>query len=516
MLENNPILALALIFSLAYLVKKVVAYQGKIREVHNWPGFRTLLPDRLMPIRVRWISPGRQWTFYQKYEDYASAGTDVLASICIFPPSITFYVADPALAKEVVGARARFPKPAYAYELLNMYGSNIISAEGEEWKQQRKTTAPAFSEKNNRLVWDETINVLEDLFQNVWCDQEVIELDHVVDVTVKIALHVIGAAGFGRRMSWIDDNVAPPGHSLTFKEALHEVSYRLILHAIFPDWILRNGTRKMRYFHHACGELGQHLREMVEARRTARVKEEGHDLFSNLLDANELEDGEAKLSDSKLLGNLFVFFVAGYETTAHALAYAFILLALYPDEQEAFYRNLKTVMPSGRNPTYEEFGSLSYSLAVLNETLRLFPPVINIPKVSAEDTTFTTTNSAGEKVRVPVPRGSFVTITTASMHTNPRYWEDPHTFKPARFLGNYPRDAFLPFSGGPRGCIGRGFAETEGVAVLSTIIARYKVEVRDEPQFAGETFEQRKARLLKSQQSVTIYPERAPLVFRRR
>ena len=84
------------------------------------------------------------------------------------------------------------------------------------------------------------------------------------------------------------------------------------------------------------------------------------------------------------------------------------------------------------------------------------------------------------------------------------YWDEPDAFKPARFLGNYPRDAFLPFSGGPRGCIGRGFAETEGVAVLTKIIARYRVEVKDEPRFRGETFEQRKERLLKCGHSLTI------------
>lgn len=85
-----------------------------------------------------------------------------------------------------------------------------------------------------------------------------------------------------------------------------------------------------------------------------------------------------------------------------------------------------------------------------------------------------------------------------------KYWEDPDAFKPGRFLGNYPREAFLPFSGGPRGCIGRGFSETESIAVLTLIISRYRIEVRDEPQFAAETFEQRKTRLLRSKLSVTL------------
>lgn len=152
--------------------------------------------------------------------------------------------------------------------------------------------------------------------------------------------------------------------------------------------------------------------------------------------------------------------------------------------------------------------------------------MITIPKQSSEDTSFTTTNAAGEKRTVPVPKGTFVTVHTPGLHNNrmflclisyparnaliynscntAKYWEDPDAFRPGRFLGNYPREAFLPFSGGPRGCIGRGFSETESIAVLTLIISRYRIEVRDQPQFAAETFEQRKTRLLRSKLSVTL------------
>ena len=140
----------------------------------------------------------------------------------------------------------------------------------------------------------------------------------------------------------------------------------------------------------------------------------------------------------------------------------------------------------------------------MNETLRLFPPVVFIPKVNVDDVTFTTTNAAGEKGTIPVPRGSYITICTPALHHNPRYWEEPDKFKPARFLGSYNRDAFLPFSGGPRGCIGRGFSETESIAVLTLLVARFRVEVRDEPRFRGEGAEERAKRLLRSKLSVTL------------
>ncbi|KAI0656897.1 cytochrome P450 [Cubamyces menziesii] len=508
------------LFCVLYAVKRLVEFRQAVRLTGNWPGFRTLFNDRFLffPFRARGISPGPQWMFYTKHADFEKAGWDVLTAVNAFPsPGISYYIADAAIIKEILGARARFPKPPEIYEPLTAFGSNILVTEGEVWKRQRKIAAPAFSERNNRLVWDETIRILEDLFHNVWEDKDVVEVDHVLDITVGITLLVIGVAGFGRRISWIDDGIAPPGHSVTFKDALYKVSHDLFLKIIFPPWLLRIGTPRMRKYIQAHTELDAYLKEMVQNRRSAEVKEERHDLFTSLLDANEDEtDHEAKLTDSELFGNIFIFLVAGYETTAHTLAYALIFLALYPEEQEKFYQNINSILPSDRAPTYDEFGSLSYAMAVFHETLRHFAPVTTIPKQSAEDTAFNLTNAAGEKATIAVPRGSFLALCTHSLHHNPRYWDDPGAFKPERFLGNYPRDAFIPFSGGPRGCIGRGFAETEAVAVLSMIVSRYTIGVREEPQFAGETFEQRKARLLDTDNTLTIYPKRAPLVFKRR
>ena len=89
------------------------------------------------------------------------------------------------------------------------------------------------------------------------------------------------------------------------------------------------------------------------------------------------------------------------------------------------------------------------------ETMRHVPPVTFIPKTVAEDTTLTAATTQGDKVVIPVPKGTLMGIDTAGLHYNPRYWEDPEAFKPDRFLGEYNHDAFIPFSAGPRSCIGR-------------------------------------------------------------
>ncbi|KAI0705841.1 cytochrome P450 [Cytidiella melzeri] len=365
------------------------------------------------------------------------------------------------------------------------------------------------------MVWEETVKIMEDLFDNVWDTKLEIAFDHAVELTLPIALFVIGVAGFGQRMPWKGGDVIPQGHKMAFKESLHVLSTDIILKLIAPEWLLKYGPERVRRVGIAYRELELYMTELIEGRKASDTKEERYDLFSSLLDAND-EDADITLTHRELMGNIFIFLLAGHETTAHTLCFTFAMLALYPDEQEKLYQHIKTVIPDGRAPAYEDMNSLTQSMAVFYETLRLFPPVTGIPKRAAEDTTLTAKNNAGETVTVPVPAGTQITIATPCLHYNPRYWEDPHAFKPDRFLGDWPRDAFLPFSGGARSCLGRRFFETEGIAILTMLVSRYKIEVKEEPQFAGETFKQRKERILRAKPGLTLTPERVPLVFKRR
>ncbi|TCD71870.1 hypothetical protein EIP91_000002 [Steccherinum ochraceum] len=140
----------------------------------------------------------------------------------------------------------------------------------------------------------------------------------------------------------------------------------------------------------------------------------------------------------------------------------------------------------------------------------MHPPALYVPKVSTEDTTLSTTNSAGERVTMLIPArsGEF----GLNLWAVTKYWEDPYKFDPSRFLGDWPRDAFLPYSGGVRSCIGRRFSEIEIVVVLTMLVPKYKVTVKEEPEFASETFEQRKARVLNARVEMTITPIRVPLM----
>lgn len=262
-------------------------------------------------------------------------------------------------------------------------------------------------------------------------------------------------------------------------------------------------------------ELKKYILEMIHDRENSY---QGHtDLFSNLLAANANNSEGLKLTNEELTGNIFIFLIAGHETTAHTLAFAAALLALYPDIQEKLYQHIKATVtdPSG-TPTYNEVSTLNYATSVFHETLRLYPMALFIPKMAAEDTTLKTVNTKGETVIVPIQKGSHIQLVASALHTNPRYWPSPHQFKPERFLGDWPKNAYIPFSMGARSCLGRKFAEIEGTVILSMLIRNYRITITEDPAFAGETFEQRKARVFKVYSVITLTPEKIPVTFTRR
>ncbi|KAF9048947.1 614/534 cytochrome P450 [Panaeolus papilionaceus] len=517
-----------------YLVRRGAAYRNAVKSIQGLRGHRVpIAPYSVLGMIIRRI-PGvcsvlgltLNTNFVQEwgYDVYAKDGLgwDIRSMVTMLPAADPFiFLADAAAIKEVMTYRARFSKPVHFYDPLSFFGQNIVASEGEQWKKYRRAAAPAFTERNNKLVWEETTRVMNELFEGEWKGQQSITVDHCLNITHPIALFVISCAAFGQNISWGNDRSLPLGHKLSFKQAIRIMSEDFFIPLIVPKWAL-GLTKRTETAGRALDELRQYLFEMIHCRlHTDKV--ERHDLFSMLLEENSQHLHNAALTDDELIGNIFLFLIAGHEasdsypTTSHTLAFALGLLALYPDEQERLYQHVQTVLTDGRSPTYADVNSLSYSLAVFQETLRLFPPVSAIPKVSTEDTTLPFRNLEGDIKRIPVPKGTYITIHVPGVHYNPRYWPDPKVFKPSRFLEpEWPREAFIPFSGGARACLGRRFSEIEAVVVLTSFVSKYKITIKEEPQFANETFEQRKARVLSSDTGLSLTPLRVPLVFTRR
>ncbi|GJJ15066.1 hypothetical protein Clacol_009341 [Clathrus columnatus] len=512
------------LFNVAFKIRNALHKIGPNRGfwtiIGSDSGFSDMMGD------IPYISPGREWSLMKlKHSPYSKVARDIItwvkhmfspkipATALIFPPpqvqiyptTRSYYiVADPYAIKEIVSNRAVFPKNTPNYQLLNHFGTNLLTTEGEEWKRQRKLASPAFSEKNKQLVWDETIHVIQDMFDNWGPENKEISVDHCLDITIPLC-----KTGFGRRISWSDDKNIPSGHHISFQTALRIVANSIIYVFVFPRWVLLL-TKKFRNAYSAKDEFVAYIKEMIERRR-ANLEEERYDILNALLKMNEESIKEGRLREDELLGNNFILLLAGHETTAHTMCFTLGLLAIEQEEQEVLFQHIIAVLGDkhiplilSRSQNYEEFNKLTYVMAVINESLRLFPPVITLPKVAAEDTAIPIALPDGRLEPVFIPKGMEIYLNTSGLHYNPRYWDDPNTFNPSRFRKDYNKDAFIPFSAGARGCIGRGFAETELIAAITMIIRNYRVELKNPELYAGMNKLQQREKLLANRAGLTV------------
>ncbi|KAG2009542.1 614/534 cytochrome P450 [Coprinopsis cinerea AmutBmut pab1-1] len=515
--------ALVLLSSLvaALVVHRFLALWRARRSIGNHPGnffvfgLGNLLAEFALPA-IPFVSPGNNYLWKEKHAPYEKYGWDVFSNVSIWPGGMQLLIADATAIKEVALARTRFLKPVELYEVVNLHGNNLLTAEGDDWKRYKKVVSPAFSERNNRLVWEEAIEVTSQLFSDVWKNQDQVTVENCLkDLTLPLALFIIGGAAFGKKITWNEERECPPGHVMTFKHVLEVSADVIIVRAAFPQFI-RKLVPSLRKMDTAYDELQLYMKELIRARSESADAVERHDLLSLLVEHSD-EDKANPLTEDEVMGNTFLFLAAGHETTAQTLCFAFALLALHPDEQEAVYQEIKSVIPDATSLPYSALPSLVRTMAVYNETLRMFTPTSEIPKVAAEDTVLTTGNMAGETKKIPVPKGTRVSFDIPGIHYNSRYWKDPLEFKPSRFLEpDWPRDAFIAFSVGHRSCIGRRFFEIEAIAVMVMLLSRYKITIKEEEEFRGETWEEKKERILACTMGGTLTAKRVPLTFVKR
>ncbi|CUA72573.1 Cytochrome P450 3A31 [Rhizoctonia solani] len=405
---------------------------------------------------IPYVSLGRNYSWRTKHRVFERQGTGIYGIASAFPATSYYLLADPAGVKHVSYSQNHFVKNTDEYTILKGFGSNLLVVEGDEWKRQRRIAAPAFSDKNNRLVWDTTKQLVEQMI-DTWKSKELtIVHDVSEDLAFPLSLSVISKAGFGQDIS-VGTNVIPTGHKLTFKDALTTVSKTMHLPLILPNWAWRfrkDWTRAKQ----AHDELKLYLREMIRARRELKEEqmqeliEDKYDLFNQLIYARDAKD---MLSDDELIGNVFIFLVAGHETTAHTFAIILALMALYPEVQEKLAKQVQELECKHGVLNYSHIHLLTYAMAVVYETLRLFPMVGLMPKKATDNTTITVGFPPFTQI-LQVPASTKVHVFSTGLHYDPSYWENPDAFNPDRFMDpHWNRDAFLAFSLGPRACIGR-------------------------------------------------------------
>jgi cytochrome P450 len=498
----------------------------------------------------------------------------------VSPGDIILFTQHPELINQLTQRRESFPKDIALYGVLDMFGRNVLTTEGTLWRLHRKVTSASFNEKNAAHTFSEAIKQTQGIL-DLWFDgannmsKTIKTLEHD---TMRWALNIIGYVGFGLRLLWpgqtmpddVDPKLAkygslepPAGHTLSFVDSVELVLKRIVAILLFPTALL--GLLPFKFAkegYHAKLNFLKYMDEflhdkMEEAKRGGEPKE-GMDIMGQLVQSrhNDKSGTEAasgfRLSDAEIIGNAFIMIVAGHETTANTLHFALIELATNPASQRRLQRDIDSLFGTSDPSTWDYDRSIgpllaSHVGACINETLRLLPPVVNIPKVVNHDTDQTATVDGRTHV---MPAGMKCTIITVCAQRNPRWWptgpsertgqdNDLDEFLPERWYrtrgdssngekdgndggvvedyGGFQgsdvsaalyrpvRGSYVPFSDGPRSCLGRRIAMVELAAALAAIFQKYSIELAVEEwasdkQVEAMTPEQRREVYVKAQE----------------
>jgi cytochrome P450 len=220
-------------------------------------------------------------------------------------------------------------------------------------------------------------------------------------------------------------------------------------------------------FEMAARRLDEVVRTIIEDRR--KSGEDRGDLLSMLMLTEDEDNG--RMTDRQLRDEVMTLFLAGHETTANALSWTLWLLSLSPDAETKLAEELERVL-GGRNPTMSDLPDLPYVERVVKESMRLYPPAWVVGREAIGEC---------EVGGYRMPAGTTALMSQWVMHRDPRYHENPERFDPDRWTTEYgkalPRFAYFPFGGGPRQCIGAGFAMTEVRLILATVAQRFRMDL---------------------------------------
>ncbi len=337
-----------------------------------------------------------------------------------------------------------------------VFGNGLLNSEGDLHRRQRKLMAPAFQPRHI-VTYAQTMVSYAQRMQEGWNDGATIDIGHEM---TKLTMSIVGKVLFDAEVFTESDEL---GAAIT--SAIEHMTY--VSSHLFPlplSWPIPRHQRTRR----ALALLKSRMQEMIDERRES--SEEKDDLLSILLQTRE-EDGSCCMNDEQIRDEAVTLFGAGHETTATALTWAWYLLARHVEVYQQVQQEVDRVL-QGRIPTYADLASLPYTLQVLKETMRLYPPLYAFGRVALHDVEV-------DDYVIRAKQGALISPYT--LHRRPDYFPDPEQFEPGRFTPEnekrLPRYAYLPFSAGPRICIGNHFALMEGHLLLATLVQHVTFEV---------------------------------------
>ncbi|KAH9825990.1 Cytochrome-P450, partial [Teratosphaeria destructans] len=230
-----------------------------------WLPLLEALPKAWTESWISFMVPEFLWD--KQYDTFRELGSDIY--LLVSPGTTSMIVADAEATTQITQRRNDFPKPIWMYSSIDIFGKNVVSTEGAVWRHHRKITSPPFTEKNNHLVWVESLHQAQSML-GTWVSERDHSSPAIWDVAaqaMRLSLHVISRAGFGVRLAWPHEGGGPdgaPGHALTYKDALSSLLENIIVVMLTPRWLLARSPLKIHKVAHAAYvEWGQvHARDV--------------------------------------------------------------------------------------------------------------------------------------------------------------------------------------------------------------------------------------------------------------
>jgi cytochrome P450 len=353
--------------------------------------------------------------------------------------------------------------PQMRHALQPLLGDGLFISDTETWAKRRKVVAPIIHGSRVRGFAPIMIETIEEKRADWAAQGDGAEVDALADMA-HLTAEIICRTIFGRQLGKDYAAEVVQGFS-DYQRHIDQIDI-LSLFGL-PEWLPRFRGRAIK----KPVERIMTVLDKIIASYEAQKESGEASVIGGLLEARD-ENGEP-LSRDAIISEAAVIFMAGHETTANTLAWAWFLLSKCDKSRAKLQAELDTVL-AGRSPTFQDVPNLPYTKAVIEETLRLYPPVPILAREAMADT------SIGGK---SVPKGSLVMVVPWLMHRNPVLWSKPDVFDPGRFLNPKSKKpnkyGYVPFSIGPRICAGLQFGMTEAILSLAILAQDFELKLKE-------------------------------------
>ncbi len=355
-----------------------------------------------------------------------------------------------------------------------LLGEGLLGSHGDLHRGRRRLLQPLFAVARLPL-YTETILDCAGETRESWEDGQTIDIGGAMSA---LALSIVTRGVFGVGVSGREEKIA---RSLDDAMGLFNIS-------MMPGGDLWERIPPIdKKFRTARGALDEIVYDLIETKRRGDLS--GDDVLSILLRARD-ENGDG-LSDENIRDEAMTLLMAGHETTANALTFAFWFVGRHAEVQRELEAEITEVL-GARRATYEDLPRLKYTRAILSEAMRLLPPAWIVGRRSVEDVTLDWSGGP-----TTVPRGTTILISPFVIGRDERFWPDARKFDPSRWASEFepPRGTYFPFGAGSRACLAENFAWMEATLCLATL---------------GQKFRAHPAGILDLEPSATMRP-RGPL-----